>query len=281
MTLACSFATPPPSILESVLWSLVVLAPVMVFLFAPRLLPLRRDLAWALRFPGRARAWLRAVRTGDAAARHAFGHARAEWLAEVQARSATGPLHAVVTSPVLLFRARLVGNLARGVVVSGGVFFAILGFAEGAHLSPAIPWALSMLLTALCAGWLVRVAGEGAAATAQGLAATRGWGGVTRGLVGGAIGAGHGAVAGWTACFVAHWIVLPTISLATLSLPPSRLAMYTLTGGGAVAALLGAAIGATLVAAVAIAARRAPADTGGGCSTGGCSSGGCSTSGCH
>ena len=273
MMLACGMSYSHTSISEAILWSALLLAPVMVFLLLPKLLPLGRDLRWTRTRVLTPFLWVaaRVSRKREEAA-ILLGRLRAAWLGDVKAHHGTDAASVVLESPRLLFRARLVGELARGTITAIGLVLsgALLLGDGGPALWTKLALVLSLLVSTLAAGWIARVAGDAAATWAQGLAIKHGWGGFAR-LVGGlGIGAVYGAAAGWVASFAVVWIVVPIMTLATFDAPRSVETMYAMTIGGFLGAMAGAVVGAFLVGCVALAARR-DESTGGGC---GCGSGG-------
>ncbi len=250
MNLACpsSMYRADSSIMEAVVWSICLIAPIATFLALPKLLPLRRELAWS-----RVKAlWplARLAAGGDWAALR--DRVRAAWRRDVEAAHPAGPRAEVVRDERLLGRARAVGWAVAALI--GAAHLAFAGFVLANDSQYTGRFALTLLATGLVMAWIGRVAGAGGALAAQALAL--GKSGARRLGAGALVGAGYGAVAGFTAGFFGMLVLVPMMSAMTLDAPTSHETMIMLTIASVAAALIGAFVGALLLAPIAVAARR-------------------------
>ncbi len=254
MNLACphSMWTPDFNVVESVVWSVALIAPLGAFLALPKLLPLRRELTWsrikmmwplgwlAVRDPRQSEAWRRRMAAAwrrDVLDTHGEGTRRGE----------------VVRDERLLGRARLAGwttgGLVLGVVLLSGATMLVAG---DDPMRGRI--ALALAFTGLVAGWLARVGGAGAALWTESLALGRSLAG--RIAVGALAGAAYGAVAAFSVAFVALLVLVPLANLMMAEPLAARDLMVVLTAGGVSASVLGALVGPLLMVPLAVGATR-------------------------
>lgn len=257
MNLACpsEMWTPKFNLVETLVWSVALVAPLATFLALPKLLPLRRELTWSRIKMMLPLGWLASRSAGNAGEASGWRQKlRAAWLRDVRDEHAEGTRKGeVVRDARLLGRARLVGwtvgGLLLGLVMASAVGMLFVG---GDHGRFGIGFAL--VVTALVAGWLGRVAGAGAALWTQSLALGRGV--LSRLGLGVLVGAGYGAIAGYTVGFASLLVLVPLADLLIGEPLSSRAMMMVLTGGGVGAACFGAVLGTGLLVPLALGAIR-------------------------
>lgn len=239
------------NLVEAVVWSVALLAPLATFLALPKLLPLRRELTWS-----RIRAqWplaLLAARGKESSGWHE--RMRAAWLRDVHDEHPEGSARGeVVRDPQLLGRARAVGWVTGGLLLSSTLFAALIVLVSNERYSGRL--AFTLALTGLVMAWVGRIAGAGAAMWAQSLALGRG--GFGRAMIGFLVGAGYGAIAGFATAFAGILSLVPAMSLLTLDAVSGKETMLAFTLTGVFSAFVGALFGSLLLAPIAVAAKRA------------------------
>jgi hypothetical protein len=249
MNLACPTLQSDFNFVETVVWSVCLLAPIATFLALPRLLPLKRELTWSRIKAQLPLAWL-ASRAEERGWRQRL---RAAWRRDVEAAHPEGTARGeVVRDERLLARARAVGWVVGLLLLGLHVVAAAAIASDGDRYAGRL--AVSLVATGLVMGWIGRVAGGGAALWAQALALGRG--AAARVGAGFLVGAGYGAVAGFTATFVGLLTLVPLMSLFTLEPPGSHDMMIALTVGGVASGAMGAFVGTALLAPLTLFATR-------------------------
>ena len=257
MTLACpsQIWNPRFNLVETIVWSVALLAPLATFLAMPKLLSLRRELTWSrikLMLP---LGWLASRSTGDVVeAARWRERLYAAWLRDVRDEHLEGTRSGeVVRDERLLRRTRLVGWTSGGLLLGLWLTSAVgTLFVSGERYRGRIAFAL--VIGGIVAGWIGRVAGAGAAMWTQSLALGRGL--FARLGLGVLVGGAYGAITGFTVAFASLLVVVPLVDVLIAEPLAGRDLMMVLTVGGVSAALCGAIAGCLLLTPLAIAARR-------------------------
>jgi|SRR5579871_2202646 len=236
------------NLIEAVVWSVCLIAPIATFLALPKLLPLWRELSWSR------------VKALAPLARLAAGgewptlreRVRTAWRRDVEAAHPDGARGEVVRDARLLTRARATGWIVAGLIVSLHVLFAAFVLSVENRYSGR--FLITLIATGAVMAWLGRVGATGGALVAQAMALGKSW---PRRLGAGAlVGAGYGAVAGFTVGFAGMAVLAPLMSVLTWDPPSSHDAMLMLTFAGVGASMVGAFVGALLLVPVSLAATR-------------------------
>jgi hypothetical protein len=253
MMLACPSMTDYSSInpIETIVWSIGLLAPLATFLALPRLLPLGRELTWSRIKARLPLAWLGARAAGAGPGWRQ--RLREAWLRDVHdAHPEDTRRGEVVRDASLLLRARILGWIAGGTLLLANLLIGMAVVADGDPVSWRL--ALSLALTGLAMGWVGRVAGTGAGLWAQSMALGRSL--PARLGAGLLVGAGYGAIGGFVVGVTGVAVVVPSMSLLTLEMPAAHETMIALTVAGVFTGFLGALFGSLILAPIAACATR-------------------------